>query len=146
MSVLAKLMLVIILGLASPARAAGLSGGQLLITPNTLTFQVSTPPAVGTAAVTVQVIIRGRLPWRLTVLALGPLQSGDGSEIPVSHVTWQGSPGPTFVNGALSSNHPQLLARGEGPKVGVVRFFLKNSWDLAEGRYRQRLMFTLSSP
>jgi hypothetical protein len=101
---------------------------------------------VATAEVTVQVIIRGRLPWRLTVLSLGPLQSGEGSEIPASQVTWKGSPGPTFANGALSSYHPQLVARGEGSKVGVVRFFLKNRWDLAEGRYHQRLMFNLSSP
>jgi hypothetical protein len=101
---------------------------------------------VATAEVTLQVITPGRIPWRLTVIALGPLQSGDGSEIPASQVTWKGSPGPLFVNGALSSNHPQLLARGEGSKVGVVRFFLKNRWDLAAGRYHQRLMFNLSSP
>jgi len=146
MSVLARLILVMILGLASPATAAGPSGGQLLVTPNTLTFRVGTPPMVATAEVTLQVITPGRIPWRLTVIALGPLQSGDGSEIPASQVTWKGSPGPLFVNGALSSNHPQLLARGEGSKVGVVRFFLKNRWDLAAGRYHQRLMFNLSSP
>jgi hypothetical protein len=50
------------------------------------------------------------------------------------------------VNGTLSSSHSQLVARGEGAKAGVVRFFLKNRWDLAEGRYSQRLLFNLSSP
>jgi len=146
MSVLARLVLVTILGLASPAAAAGPAGGQLIVTPNTLTFQVSMPPSVAAAEVAVQVITPGRIPWRLTVIALGPLQSPDGAQIPASLMTWQGSPGPAFVNGTLSSSHPQLVARGEGAKAGVVRFFLKNRWDLAEGRYSQRLLFNLSSP
>jgi hypothetical protein len=147
MSVLARLILIgFILGLASPAVAAGPSGGQLIVTPNSLNFRVGPPPAVAVAEVTVQVLVPGHTPWRLTVIALGPLRTAEGSEIPAAQVTWQGSPGPLFVNGALSANHPQILARGEGPKVGVVRFFLKNRWDLAAGQYGQRLLFNLSSP
>jgi hypothetical protein len=146
MAVLARLILGFILGLASPAVAAGPSGGQLIVTPNTLNFRVGTPPAVAVAEVTVQVMVPGHTPWRLTVIALGPLRTAEGSEIPAAQVTWQGSPGPLFVNGTLSANHPQILARGEGTKVGVVRFFLKNRWDLAAGQYGQRLLFNLSSP
>jgi hypothetical protein len=146
MAVFARLILGFILGLASPALAAGPSGGQLIVTPNSLSFKLGTPPAVATAEVTVQVMVPGHLPWRLTVLALGPLMTPEGSEIPAAQVTWQGSPGPVFVSGTLSANHPQFLARGEGPKVGVIRFFLKNRWDLAAGHYGQRLLFNLSSP
>jgi hypothetical protein len=146
MSVLARLILVMIVGLASPATAAGPSGGQLIVTPNTLTFRVGTPPAVATAEITVQVVVPGHIPWRLTITPLGPLLTPEGAEIPASQVTWQGSPGPVFVNGTLSANHPQILARGEGSKAGVVRFFLKNRWDLAAGQYSQRLLFNLSSP
>ena len=146
MAILTRLILGFILGLASPAVAAGPSGGQLIVTPNSLNFKVGAPPAVAVAEVTVQVMVQGHLPWRLTVIALGPLRTAEGSEIPAAQVTWQGSPGPVFVNGTLSANHPQFLARGEGPKVGVVRFFLKNRWDLAAGQYGQRLLFNLSSP
>jgi hypothetical protein len=143
---LLRFLLVMMLGLASPAAAAGPAGGQLFITPNTLSFRVGPPPALGTAEITVQVLIPGRQPWRLTVLALGPLRSADGSEIPPSQVTWQGSPGPIFVNGALTANQPQLVARGQGSKVGVLRFSMKNRWDLAGGQFNQRLLFNLSSP
>ena len=146
MAILARLIVGLILGLASPALAAGPSGGQVIVTPNTLTFRMGSPPAVATAEITVQVIVPGHLPWRLTVLALGPLRTPEGSEIPAAQITWQGSPGPVFVSGALSADHPQFLARGEGPKVGVLRFFLKNRWDLNAGQYGQRLLFNLSSP
>jgi hypothetical protein len=146
MAVLVRIILGFILGLASPAVAAGPSGGQLIVTPNTLSFKVGPPPSVAAAEVTVQVMVPGHLPWRLTVIALGPLRTAEGSEIAAGQLTWQGSPGPVFVNGTLSANHPQFVARGEGPKVGVVRFFLKNHWDLAAGQYGQRLLFNLSSP
>jgi hypothetical protein len=146
MSVIARWMLLIILGLAPPAAAAGLSGGQLIVTPSTLSFQVGPPPSMAAVEIAVQVIVSGHIPWRLTVTPLGPLQSPEGSEIPASQVTWQGNPGPVFLSGTLSSNNPQLLARGEGSKSGVVRFFLINRWDLAAGQYSQRLLFNLSSP
>jgi hypothetical protein len=134
------------LGLATPAAAAGPSGGQLIIVPNTLNLRVGPPPMVATAEISVQVVTPGKVPWRLTVMALGPLRAADGSEIPASQVTWKGSPGPLFVNGTLSANQPQLLAKGQGSKAGVVRFFLRNRWDLPEGRFSQRLLFNLSSP
>ncbi|MBM4272938.1 MAG: hypothetical protein FJ134_00520 [Deltaproteobacteria bacterium] len=133
---------------ASPAVAAKVAppGAKLVISPQSLIFQVGTPPAVAVAEVTVQVISPGQQPWRLTVMALGDLQSEEGTRIPVNQVTWRGRPGAVFVDGALSANHPQLLARGQSSKAGVVRFFLKNRWEHAEGRYSQRLIFNLSSP
>jgi hypothetical protein len=143
---LVRFLLVVMLGLATPAAAAGPAGGQLFISPNTLRFQVGPPPALAAAEITVQVLMPGRQPWRLTVLALGPLRTADGSEIPASQVTWHGSPGPIFVNGILTANQPQLVARGQGSKVGVLRFSLKNRWDLAGGQFNQRLLFNLSSP
>ena len=143
---LVRLILAVILGLASPAVAAGPSGGQLIILPNTLSFRVGPPPMVAQAEISVQVITPGKVPWRLTVMALGPLRSMDGSEIPASQLIWKGSPGPLFVNGTLSANQPQIVARGQGSKAGVMRFFLKNRWDLAEGQFSQRLLFNLSSP
>jgi hypothetical protein len=146
MLTLGRLILAVILGLASPAAAGGPSGGQLIIVPNTLSFRVGPPPMVAHAEISVQVLIPGQVPWRLTIMALGPLRSTDGSEIPASQVIWKGSPGPLFVNGTLSANQPQLLGKGQGSKAGVVRFFLKNRWDLAEGQYNQRLLFNLSSP
>jgi len=62
MAVLARLILGFMLGLASPAVAAGPSGGQLIVTPNTLNFRLGTPPAVAVAEVTVQVMVRATSP------------------------------------------------------------------------------------
>jgi hypothetical protein len=133
---------------AAPAAAAKVApvGVKLLVSPQSLVFQVGTPPSVAVAEVSVQVISPGQRPWRLTVMALGNLQSAEGAQIPINAVTWKASPGAVFVDGALSVNLPQLLARGQGSKVGVVRFILKNRWEYAEGRYGQRLIFNLSSP
>ncbi len=104
------------------------------------------PPSTAVREVTIRVIAPGRTPWRLTVQALGPLQSPKGSQIPASRITWKGSPGHIFVDGTLSDKHPQLLGRGQGTKVGVVRFLLKNDWDLAAGQFNQKFLFDLSSP
>ena len=126
--------------------AAGLPGVQLFVTPNKISFPMKPPPSTAVCEVTIRVVAAGRTPWRLTVLAQGPLQSKKGSHIPASRVTWKGSPANIVFDGTLSDKHPQLLARGEGSKVGVVRFLLKNSWDLAAGRFNQRFIFNLSSP
>ena len=104
------------------------------------------PPSTATCEVTIRVVARGHAPWRLTVLAQGPLQSSKGSKIPASRVTWKGSPGHVFFDGAMSDKHPQLLGRGQGPKVGVVRFLLTNDWGLAAGQFNQKFIFDLSSP
>jgi hypothetical protein len=69
-----------------------------------------------------------------------------GSSVAIVNNLYGTAASRVFVNGTLSANHPQFLARGEGPKVGVLRFFLKNRWDLAAGQYGQRLLFNLSSP
>ncbi len=132
---------------AAPAAAAKVAppGVKLLISPQSLVFRVGPPPSVGVAEVAVQVISPGQRPWRLTVMAPGPLQSAEGARIPMREVTWKGSPGAVFLNGHLSIQ-PQLLARGQGSKAGVVRFLLRNRWEHAEGRYSQRLIFQLSSP
>lgn len=126
--------------------AAGPPGVQVSVTPNKISFHMERPPSTAVREVTIRVIAPGRTPWRLTVQALGPLQSPKGSQIPASRITWKGSPGHIFVDGTLSDKHPQLLGRGQGTKVGVVRFLLKNDWDLAAGQFNQKFLFDLSSP
>jgi hypothetical protein len=126
--------------------AAGPAGVQIFVTPNKISFQMGPPPSTATCEITIRVVAPGRTPWRLTIQAQGPLQSTKGSQIPASRVTWKGSPGHVFFDGTLSNKHPQLLGRGEGSKVGVVRFLLKNGWDLAAGHFNQKFIFNLSSP
>jgi len=126
--------------------AAGSAGTQLFVTPNKISFRMGPPPSTAVCEVTIHVVAPGRAPWRLTVQALGPLQSPKGSQVPSSRVTWKGTPGHVFFDGTLSDKHPQLLGRGQGSKTGVVRFLLKNSWDLATGRFNQKFIFNLSSP
>lgn len=141
-------MLMAVLGLA-PRAAAQPPGVQLIVTPPTISFQNvrgSIPVSAAQPAVTVQVLAPGQRPWRLMVTAVGPLQSGEGAQIASQQVSWQAGPSPAFVNGTLSSGQPQLVGRGQGSKVGVLRFFLKNRWQHAEGHYSLRLHFTLSSP
>lgn len=139
---------VLVLGIFPGPAAPGPSGPsevQLIVTPSNIKFRAGPPPSFSVCEVTIQVLAPVHTPWRLTVLALGPLQFGR-SAIPASRVTWKGTPAPIFLDGTLSSTHPQLLARGEGPKVGVVRFLLKNSWDLAVGQFNQKFIFNLSTP
>ncbi len=126
--------------------AAGPPGVQLLVAPTTMSFHMGPPPSTTVCEITIRVIAHGRTPWRLTVLALGPLQSSKKSQIPASRVTWKGSPGNVFVDGTLSDKHPQMLGKGQGSKVGVVRFLLQNNWDLAAGQFDQKFLFNLSSP
>jgi hypothetical protein len=135
-------------GIPGPAslEAAGPAGVQLFATPNKISFRMGPPPSTAVCEVTLRVVAPGRTPWRLSVQALGPLQSPKGSRVPVSRVTWKGSPGHVFFDGTLSDKHPQMLGRGQGSKVGVVRFLLKNDWDLATGRFSQKFIFNLSSP
>ncbi|MGO9532359.1 MAG: hypothetical protein ACLP3B_14435 [Syntrophobacteraceae bacterium] len=127
-------------------KAAGAAGVQLFVAPTTMSFHMGPPPSTAECEVTIRVIAPWRAPWRLTVQALGPLQSPQGSQIPASRVTWKGSPGNVFFDGTLSDKHPQMLGRGQGSKVGVVRFLLQNSWDLAPGRFNQKFLYNLSSP
>jgi hypothetical protein len=142
----AYIMLLAVLGLA-PRAAAQLPGVQLIVTPPTVSFPVMTGSMVAAAPpLTVQVVVPGQRPWRLTVTPVGPLQSAEGAVIPPGQVSWKGGPAPVFVDGTLSPNQPQLTARGQGSKVGVLRFTLKKRWEYAEGNYSQRLLFTLSSP
>lgn len=126
--------------------AAGPPGVQLFIVPNTISFKMGSPPSTAACEVTIRVVAAGRTPWRLSVLALGPLRSSKGAKIPASRVTWKGSPGDVFFDGTLSDKHPQMLGRGQGSNVGVVRFLLPNSWDLAPGQFNQKFIFNLSSP
>jgi hypothetical protein len=126
--------------------AAGPPGVQLIVTPDKMSFRMGTPPSTTVCEVTIRVIAPGRTPWRLTLQALGPLQSPKGSQIPASRVTWKGSPDNVFFDGTLSDKHPQMLGRGLGSKVGVVRFLLQNSWDLAAGQFNQKIIYNLSSP
>ena len=136
-----------VLGLV-PSAVAQPPGLQLIVTPPNLSFPRITGniPVVAASPVTVQVVAPGQRPWRLMVTAVGPLQSGEGAQIPNQQVSWQAGPSPAFVNGTLGSGQPQLVGRGQGSKVGVLRFVLKNRWGFAEGNYSLRLHFTLSSP
>jgi len=131
----------------APRAAAQLPGVQLIVTPPTVSFpRITGDMPAAALPLTVQVVAPGQRPWRLMVTAMGPLQSGEGAQIPSQQVSWQAGPSPAFINGILSSGQPHLVARGQGSKVGVLRFFLKNRWEFAEGHYSQRLLFTLSSP
>jgi hypothetical protein len=143
----ASILLLVVLGVV-PRAAAQLPGAQLIVTPPGLSFPTITAnmPVVAAPPLTVQVVSPGQRPWRVLVMPLGPLQSDKGSQIPSQQVSWQASPAGVFINGALSAGQPQLVARGQGSKVGVLRFFLKNSWEFPAGNYSQRLLFTLSSP
>jgi len=136
-----------VLGLA-PRAAAQMPGVQLIVTPPTISFPkiVGNIPVAAAVPLTVQVVAPGQAPWRLMVTAVGPLQSGEGAQIPNQQVSWQAGPSPAFTNGTLSTGQPQLVGRGQGSKVGVLQFFLKNRWEHAEGNYSLRLHFTLSSP
>jgi hypothetical protein len=145
---IAYIMLMAVLGLASSA-AAQLPGMQLIVTPPTVSFPKITGgdiPVVAAQPLTIQVVISGERPWRLMVMAQGPLQSGEGAEIPSQQVSWKAGPAPVFISGTLSPNQPQLVARGQGSKAGVMNFFLRNRWEYAKGNYSLRLHFTLSSP
>jgi len=129
--------------------AAQTPGVQLIVSPQTVSFSrlpVKGPVAAAQQTVTVQVVAPPQRPWRLTVMARGPLQTATGKNIPINLVTWQGSPGSVFTNGTLSADRPQLLGQGQGPVVGTVRFFLKSSWNHATGSYNQGLTLELSSP
>ena len=73
------------------------------------------------------------------------IRRGGGDSQP-GRLAGKAGPSPAFVNGTLSSGQPQLVGRGQGSKVGVLRFILKNHWGYAAGNYSLRLHFTLSSP
>lgn len=137
------------MGLAPRAAAGPPLGVQLIVAPQSLSFQKVTagmPAVAAQPPLSIQVLAPGQQPWRLTVMALGPLQSVEGAQIPSQQVSWHGSPAPVFMSGTLRANRPQLVARGQGSKAGVLQFILKNRWEFAEGTYSQRLLFTLSSP
>lgn len=141
-------MLIAILGLA-PSAAAQLPGVQLIVTPPTIRFPKITGgniPVVAAQPLTIQVMVSGQRPWRLMLMAHGPLQSGEGAQIPSQQVSWRAGPAPVFISGTLSANQPQLVAQGQGSKVGVMNFILRNRWQYAAGNYSLRLHFFLSSP
>ncbi len=129
--------------------AAQLPGVSLSVTPQSLVFtnvQAHGPVAAAQQELTVRVLALGRRPWRLTVLALGNLLSGEGAQIPIQQVSWKGSPAAVFISGALVPGQPVLMGQGQGSKQGVLRFILKNRWEYAEGRYSVRLLFNVTSP
>lgn len=128
------------------AEASGPAGVQLFVTPNKIRFRLGPPPSVAVCEVTIRVIAPRHTPWRLTALAAGPLRTRKGAAVKGARITWKGSPGHIFLEGALSDRHPQLIGRGQGPKTGVVRFLLKNGWGLAAGQFNQRFQLILSSP
>jgi hypothetical protein len=132
-----------------PRAAAQLPGVSLSVTPQALTFnnvQARTPVAAAQQELTVRVLALGHRPWRLTVVALGNLQSAEGAQIPIQQVSWKGSPAAVFISGVLVPGQPVLVGQGQGSKEGVLRFILKNRWEDAEGSYSIRLQFNITSP
>lgn len=132
----------------APQAAAQLPGVQLIVTPKAISFNIlgGKPMAMARQELTVQVVALGRRPWRLTVTALGNLQSGEKDQIPVQQVTWKGSPAGVINNGTLIAGQPVLVGQGQGSRVGVLHFVLKNRWEYPAGQYNLRLMFNISSP
>ena len=129
--------------------AAGPSGVKLIVTPPNLLFRVPSPLVAGAAVgadLMIQVVAQPRQSWRLTVQALGPLLSGEGAQMAAGQMRWRGSPGTIFLDGVLSTGSPQLCGRGEGPESGVLHFLVQPGEGTNAGNYRQKLLFSLSSP
>lgn len=135
--------------LAVPPAVAGPPGVKIVVSPPNLVFRINSPLITGATAVAelhVQVIAPPRQPWRLTVMALGPVMSAEGSQIAPGRIRWRGSPGSVFLDGVLSPGSPQLCGRGEGPKTGVLQFIVQPGQETFAGNYNQKLLFSLSSP
>jgi hypothetical protein len=132
---------------AFPA-AAGPPAVKLVVSPPSLMFRVPSPltPGATAADLFIQVMAQPRQAWRLTVQALGPLLSGEGIQMPSGQMKWRGSPGTVFLDGVLSPGSPQLCGRGDGPKSGVLHFSVQPDQETSAGNYRQKLLFSLSSP
>lgn len=127
--------------------AAQLPGVSLSVNPQSLTFnnvQARTPVAAAQQELTVRVLALGSRPWRLTVVALGNLVSGEGAQIPIQQVSWKGT--GVLSSGVLVPGQPVLVGQGQGSKEGVLHFVLTNRWEYAEGRYGVRLLFNVTSP
>jgi hypothetical protein len=135
--------------LAVPPAGAGPPGVKLVVSPPNLVFRIQSPLTAGSMAVAdlhVQINAPPRQPWRLTVLTLGPLLSAEGAQIAAGQIRWRGSPGAVFLDGVLSPGSPQLCGRGEGPKAGVLHFVVQPTQETCAGNYKQKLLFSLSSP
>lgn len=140
--------LIICLWLSTPA-AASPPGVKLVVSPPNLLLQIKSPLTGGTMAeadLHVQVLAQPRQPWRLMVLAQGPLISAEGSQLAVTQIRWRGKPGGVFYDGVLSLGSPQLCGQGEGPKTGVLHFVVQTPPGTNAGNYFQKLLFSLSSP
>jgi len=149
MRVLISALIVAWSTLAVPPAVAGPPGVKLVVSPPNLVFRVNSPLITGATAVAelhVQVNAPPRQPWRLTILALGPLLSPEGGQIAANRIRWRGSPGAVFLDGVLSPGSPQLCGRGEGPKAGVLHFIVQPTQETSAGNYNQKLLFSLSSP
>ena len=150
-AIIRALVVLTFAALPAPAAAQQLN---LTVTPGVITFPSSDPDVVPiVAAAPTQVTYRVRqnagLPWSLTVLAGGDLNSG-GSTVDISNVTWVATPAPPFQNGTLSKTVAQTLASGNGnvnpTQIGSVTFRVANSWIYDAGTYTQTVLFTLSAP
>ncbi len=144
------MLIALALLMAAPgSRAAGqLPGLSLLVAPRALSFNNATGNRLVDAAQPLMLRVQalGRRPWRLTVVALGNLQSGEGEQIPIQQVSWRGSPATVFTSGTLIPGQPVLVAQGQGSSEGVLHFVLKNRWQHARGNYGVKLLFGLTSP
>ena len=139
--------------LVAAPRMARAQSMQLSVSPSSITFTLPDPdttPVVTTGAVVVTYSIRdGNINdrWTLTVQANGDFLQGS-STIPVSVVTWTGTPSP-FVNGTMSAATAQLVAQGSSDvwpaRTGALTFRMPNSWSYDAGVYTQTFVFTLTS-
>ena len=127
---------------------------DLTITPSSFTFASADPdttPVVSAPPLTVGYRVRQNAQgnWLLTVRADGDLTSG-AETIPISNVTWIGTPAPPFQNGTMSRSVEQPVASGSGnqaaERTGSLTFHLVNSWTYSAGLYTQTFVFTLTAP
>jgi hypothetical protein len=142
-------LLALVASVPGSRAAAQLPGIRLLVTPPSLSFNNVTakqPVTPAQCELVVRVLVQGRRPWRLTVVAFGNLQSGEGDQIPIQAVSWQGSPAAVFASGTLTPGQPVLVGQGQGSRDGVLRFVLKNRWEYAAGQYGVKLLFRCTSP
>jgi hypothetical protein len=127
---------------------------NLTITPASFTFPSADPdlsPVVAAQSLTVLYRVRQNAQgnWLLTVRADGDLTAG-AETIPISNVTWIGTPAPPFQNGTMSRSVEQPVASGSGnvaaERTGSLTFHLVNSWNYSAGLYTQTFVFTLTAP
>ena len=136
--------------LAVPSAFAGPPGVKLVVSPPNLVFRVNSPLIAGATAVAelhVQVNAPPRQPWRLTVMALGPVMSAEGGSDCArpdqvagqswSRCSWTASSAPAAPSSAVGA---------KAPRPGCCTSSVQPGQETFAGNYNQKLLFSLSSP